>query len=193
MLKSGPRLIIISSVSGGGKTSLISRLIRDHSDLHVAVTATSRAPRPNEVDGQHYYFYSPEEFERKIAAHEFLEFARVDGNYYGVPAAPVEKKLAEGISVILNIDVQGMRTIKERLGERVLSIFLLPPDRTVWEERLRKRGTDSEEDIELRLEQGIGEMAAADEYDYQVINDMLEKATGEVSFILRQEGVVRDA
>ena len=95
--------------------------------------------------------------------------------------------------MILNIDVQGMRTIKERLGERVLSIFLLPPDRTVWEERLRKRGTDSEEDIELRLEQGIGEMAAADEYDYQVINDMLEKATGEVSFILRQEGVVRDA
>ncbi|MEQ9363235.1 MAG: guanylate kinase [Leptospirales bacterium] len=192
MLKTGARLIIISSVSGGGKTSLISRLTRDHADLHVAVTATSRAPRQNEVEGQHYYFYAAEDFERKIEAGEFLEHARVHGNYYGVPAAPVEAKLAEGVSVILNIDVQGMRSVKERMAGRVLSIFLLPPDLKVWEERLRKRGTDSEEDIQLRLQQGIGEMAAADEYDYQITNDMLERATGEVSFILRQAGVVRD-
>lgn len=185
-------MIIISSVSGGGKTSLISRLIRDHTDLHVAVTATSRAPRANEVEGKHYFFYDAADFEHKIQAGEFLEHARVHGNYYGVPAAPVEAKLADGISVILNIDVQGMRTVKERMGDRVLSIFLLPPDRESWEDRLRNRGTDSEEDIQLRLEQGIGEMAAADEYDYQITNDMLERATGEVSFILRQEGVVRD-
>lgn len=192
MLKTGARLIIISSVSGGGKTSLISRLTRDHTDLHVAVTATSRAPRPNEVEGRHYFFYAPEVFESKIEAGEFLEYARVHGNYYGVPAGPVETKLSEGVSVILNIDVQGMRTIKERMGDRFLSIFLSPPDQQVWEDRLRKRGTDSEEDIQLRLQQGLGEMAAADEYDYQITNDMLERATGEVSFILRQEGVVRD-
>ncbi len=185
-------MIIISSVSGGGKTSLISRLTRDHTDLHVAVTATSRAPRANEVEGRHYYFFDAETFERKIAAGDFLEYARVHGNYYGVPAAPVEAMLAEGRSVILNIDVQGMRTVKERMGDRVMSIFLLPPDREVWEDRLRKRGTDTEEDIQLRLQQGIGEMAAADEYDYRITNDMLERATGEVSFILRQEGVVRD-
>jgi guanylate kinase len=191
MLKTESRLIIISSVSGGGKTSLISRLVRDHADLHVAVTATSRPPRKGEVERQHYYFYNPAEFERKIQDGEFLEYARVHGNYYGVPAAPVEKKLAEGISVVLNIDVQGMRTIKSRMGSRVLSIFLLPPDDTVWEARLRQRGTDTEVDIRLRLEQGRAEMDAAPEYDYQVTNDMLERATGEVSFILRQEGVVR--
>lgn len=186
------RLIVISSVSGGGKTSLINRLLEEagQSELQVAITATSRKPRPGEVPDQHYYFFEPDEFEGKIERGEFLEHARVHGNYYGVPLAPVEAKLAAGVSVILNIDVQGMRTVKERMGERVLTIFLAPPDRQVWEERLRRRGTDSEADIQLRLNQGIGELAAADEYDHQIVNDDLARATDELSSILQEAGVL---
>ncbi len=193
MLSTRSRVIVISSVSGGGKTSLISRLIEKHGEhLHVAVTATSRSPRSNESDGIHYHFYSADEFKRKIAADELLEYAEVHGNFYGVPAAPVEAKLAGGISVILNIDYQGMRTVREKLGERVLTIFLLPPDRDVWEQRLRSRGTDSEADIQLRLQQGETEMKVANEYDYFVMNDILDRAVDEVVLILRKEGILPD-
>lgn len=192
MLSNTPaaRVIVISSVSGGGKTSLINRLIENQQGLHVAITATSRKPRPGEVPDQHYYFYAPDDFEGKIERGEFLEHARVHGNYYGVPLAPVEAKLADGVSVILNIDVQGMRTVKERMGDRVITVFLAPPDQAVWEERLRSRGTDSEEDIQLRLRQGIGELAAADEYDHRIVNDDLARATDELSAILREAGVL---
>jgi guanylate kinase len=193
MSENKARLIVISSVSGGGKTSLIRLLTRKHPELFVAVTATSRKPRVGEVEGVHYYFLSPDEFQARIDHGEFLEHARVHGNYYGIPAAPVEAKLAEGVSVILNIDVQGMRTIKRRMGARVITIFLTPPDETVWESRLRERGTDSEEDIQLRLAQGRAELAQAHDFDYRVENDLLERAAGEVAAILESEGAIRSA
>ncbi len=184
------RVIVISSVSGGGKTSLIRVLMRNHPELQVAITATSRKPREGEVDGVHYYFYDKEEFQRKVERDEFLEHALVHGNYYGVPAAPLYENLDQGKSVILNIDVQGKRTAHRKLGERVLSIFLMPPNRDVWEERLRNRGTDAEQDIQRRLREGHQEMKFASEFDYRVVNELLESAAGEVSMILKEEGVL---
>ncbi len=184
------KVIVISSVSGGGKTSLIHLLVRNHPELAVAVTATSRQPRKGEINGDHYFFLSSEEFSRKIQQNEFLESAQVHGNYYGVPAAPVFETLENGKSVILNIDVQGMRSVKARMGGRLLSVFILPPDRETWEHRLRTRATDSEADIQKRLNEGLSEMKAAEEYDYRVVNEVLESAAGEISAILQAENIV---
>lgn len=192
MLKPGlqSRLIVISSVSGGGKTSLIRLLQRNHPELQVAITATSRTPRPEEVDGVHYYFYSPDEFKERLQRNEFLEHALVHGHYYGIPEGPVLEKLDAGFSVILNIDIQGRRTVKEKFADRMISIFLLPPDREIWEDRLRTRGTESEASIQVRLQQGLEEMQCAPEYDYRVTNDILERAAGEISFILEKEKII---
>lgn len=190
MMNRKARVIVISSVSGGGKTSLIGVLTRMHPELTTAITATSRPRRPGEEDGVHYHFYSPDEFARMLEAGEFIEHARVHGNYYGVPAAPLQAALDQGRSVLLNIDIQGMRHVKERMGDRVLSIFIMPPNRSVWEERLRSRGTDSEDVIRARLVEGGLEMKAAGEYDYRVVNEVLEVAAGEVSAILASEGIL---
>lgn len=184
------RVVVISSVSGGGKTSLIRLLVRNHPELWVAVTATSRAPRDEEIHGVDYFFYTEPEFQVHLKNKEFLEHAYVHGNHYGVPQGPVLEKLEQGRSVILNIDFQGMRTVRERLKDRVVSVFILPPNREEWENRLRSRATDSEEQIRRRLEQGELEMQVAPEYDYRVVNDVLERATGEVSAILESIGAV---
>jgi guanylate kinase len=185
-----PRVIVISSVSGGGKTSIIRLLRRMHPDLHVAITGTSRPPRPGEAHGVDYYFFESAEFEKMILSDKFLEHALVHGNYYGVPAAQVNEMLAAGRSVILNIDVQGMRSVKRKLGSQVISFFILPPGVQEWEERLRNRRTDSEESIARRLNEGRHEMACAAEYDYRIINHILEDAAGEISAILSQENVL---
>jgi len=128
-------VIVISSVSGGGKTTLIHRLLERSERLQVAITATTRAPRAGEVDAVHYYFYSEEEFQKKIERDEFIEHAFVHGNHYGVPLLPVLACLREGKSVILNIDVQGMITIKQKLNDSMISFFLQPPSLEIWEER----------------------------------------------------------
>lgn len=184
------KIIVISSVSGGGKTSLIRLLKRNHPRLWIAVTATTREPRTGETDGVDYFFYTREQFEETLAAGGFLEHALVHGNYYGVPAEPVYEKLKKGRSVILNIDVQGMRTVRALMGGEVLSIFLLPPDLKVWEDRLRSRGTDSEEGIQRRLAEGHAELKSSVEYDYQIVNDILEVAAGQVSGILTEVGII---
>jgi len=182
--------IVISSVSGGGKTSLIQMLTRVYPDLKTVITATSRPIRAGERDGVHYFFLSREEFEARIGRGEFLEHAYVHGNHYGVPLDQVKDHLESGRSVILNIDVQGMRRVRELLPGQVISIFLLPPGREEWERRLRGRGTDSEEVIQNRLAVGVQELEAAREYDYRVVNDILERAAGEVSVLLRERGIL---
>ena len=185
------RIIIISSVSGGGKTTLINRLLEKEKSIDLAVTATSRLPREGEVNGIHYHFYSPGKFQRMIDNGEFAEYAIVHANYYGVPMESLNGPLRENKSVMLNIDVQGMRTIIEKSGkENVITIFLLPPDRKVWEERLRKRGSNTEEDIGIRLKEGLREMDQSNLYDHVVVNDDLEKAVDEVLAILRRENVL---
>ena len=190
MVEKKGQVIVISSVSGGGKTSLIRLLKRNHPELWVAVTATTRAPRQGEADGVDYFFYSRDRFENTIREGGFLEHAVVHGNYYGVPAGPVYEKLNKGRSVIMNIDVQGMRTVQRMMGADMLSIFILPPSAEVWEERLRARGTNTEEDIQTRLREGREEMKCASEYEYSVVNEILEVAAGQVSSILSEARVV---
>lgn len=187
------KFIIISSVSGGGKTSIIDALKKRSDEIIAAVTATSRPPRKGEVNGVDYYFYSEEEFKKQIEENQFLEHAIVHGNYYGVPAAQQYEKIKQGYSVILNIDVQGKANLEKLLSaERPLSIFILPPDLKTWEERLRSRGTDSEEIIQKRLAEGKIELSYAPQYDYRIVNGQLEDAVEEIYDILNQEGVLGD-
>jgi len=184
------RFIIISSVSGGGKTSIIDALKKRSAKIVVAITATSRTPRKGEKNGVDYYFYSKEEFQKQVEKNQFLEHAMVHGNYYGVPAAQQYEKINHGYSVILNIDVQGKANLEKILSpERPLSIFILPPDLKTWEMRLRSRGTDSEATVQKRLAEGEIELSYASQYDYRIVNGRLEDAVEEIYNILSREGV----
>ncbi len=187
---SNGKIIVISSVSGGGKTTIINRLIRDHPELRVAVTATSRMPRAGEINGIHYYFLPASEFERMIEADELLEHATVHGNHYGIPRIQVEEQIRHGLSLILNIDFQGLQTIERKMPGSVVSVFLMPPSREIWEQRLRNRGTEDEETVRLRLEQGEKEMAASGMYQYCLVNDDLETTYRSLEEILRKEKIL---
>lgn len=189
MQKSG-RIVVLSSVSGGGKNTVLKKLLERQGRLAVAVTATSRRPREGEIDGVHYHFVEPQEFERRIRDGEFIEHARVHGNLYGVPACEVDRVLSAGRTLVLNIDVQGMHSLKERYGSRVVTIFLVPPDDRTWENRLRHRGTESEEEIQLRLRIGRQELAEAHLFDHQVRNAELDRCVEEVEHILQKEGAL---
>ncbi len=163
-------LYIVSAPSGAGKTSLVRALCERLEDVVMAVSHTTRPPRPGEVDGVDYHFVSREQFERMVRAGEFLEHAEVFGNHYGTSRQAVEKELAAGRDVILEIDWQGARQVREKMPE-ALSIFILPPSREALRERLTQRGQDSEAVIERRMAQAVAEMRHYDEYDYLVIND----------------------
>lgn len=185
------RIIIISSVSGGGKTTLINRLLEKESKIKLAVTATSRSPRDGEKNGVDYFFYTSDEFKDKIKKGEFIEHALVHDNYYGIPFSSIMGPLENNESVVLNIDIQGMMTISDQMGrDKVVSIFLMPPDKKVWENRLRSRGSDSEQDIALRLVDGIREMEKSTLYDYCIVNDNLDRALKELIEILKKEKII---
>lgn len=185
------KVIVLSSVSGGGKTTLINLFREKYPLVEGAVTATTRNPRPGEIDGIHYHFYSKETFQGLIQEDELLEYAEVHGNYYGVPAGPVREKLRDGKNVILNIDIQGMRSVKRALGpDEVVSIFLMPPSIEEWEKRLRNRKSDTEGDIQKRLENGKEELKAADEFDVVIVNDSLDRAFREMEEALRLRGLI---
>ena len=178
------QLIIISGPSGIGKSTVVARLLaRQDLPLHLSVSATTRAPRPEEQNGREYFFLPKKEFLERIAQDAFLEYAEVHGNYYGTLKEQVEPFLAKGEGVILDIDVQGASQVRVRCPDHV-SIFLLPPSLVVLEQRLRKRGTESEEAIELRLHNARREMGHADEYQFRVVNDDLERAVEEIHSIL---------
>ena len=159
--------------------------------MALAITATTRSPRKGERDGLDYYFHSPEQFEKQIQEKKLLEYAQVHGHYYGVPAEPVLKKLKQGTCVILNIDVQGMQTVKKKLGaEKILSFFLLPPSPEILEMRLRQRMTNTEEQIQYRLKQGQLEMQKVKDYDHVIVNDSLAETIEKFSEILKQERII---
>jgi len=176
MIKKKGVLFVISGPSGVGKGT-INKMLFDEFDGRVAfsVSATTRGPREGEVDGTHYFFISRQEFENRIANNEFLEHAEYAGNCYGTPRSYVLKLLEEGVSVILEIDLQGAVQVKERMPESV-SIFILPPSFEELESRLRGRGTETEEKIEKRLAAAKHEMDMAHTYDYRIVNDDLEDA-----------------
>jgi guanylate kinase len=176
----GP-LIILSGPSGSGKSTVIERLLADPpGPLRVSVSATTRPPRPGEVDGKHYHFWSRERFEKELAAGAFLEHARVHGaHYYGTLRAEVEPYLTQGIGVILVIDVQGAEQVR-RICPDHLSVFLKAPSQDEYERRLRARGTEDPAAIYRRLETARAELARAEGYQYQITNDDLPRAAAEL-------------
>ena len=153
-------------------------------ELGLTVSATTRAPRPGEVDGVNYFFLSDEEFTRRVEAGEFLEWAYVHGNRYGTLLSEVHDKLGAGLSLILEIDVQGALHVRGRFPDAVL-IFIEPPSMDVLARRLRERGTESEDSLELRLADAAHEMSLADRYDVRMVNDDLSSATDELVHILQ--------
>ncbi len=156
------------------------QLRKEHPELGLAVSATTRSPRPGEVDGKDYYFLSEGEFKRRVAAGEFVEWAYVHGHMYGTLVKEVERLLAQGKSLILEIDIQGALNVKKVWPDAVL-IFIEPPSLEELERRLRGRGTEDEQSIELRLKNAKHEMTLADDYDVRIVNDTVDRAVRELS------------
>ena len=176
-------LFILSAPSGGGKSSLAQALVESDPGITVSVSHTTRAPRPGEKHGTHYFFVSAEEFESMIAQEKFLEYARVFGNYYGTSREAVVREVESGHNVILDIDWQGMREIKAQWADAV-SIFILPPSREALEQRLRDRDQDSDEIIDGRMHEATSEMRHYQEFDYVVINDDFDLALADIRAIV---------
>ncbi len=181
------KLFIFSAASGTGKTSLAHALMKRVRNLAFSVSHTTRAPRPGETHGVHYYFVSPAEFERMAAAGEFIEHAQVFGNRYGTSRKVIEDLFKEGKSVILDIDWQGARAIKAKMPEAV-SIFILPPSRAALAERLNGRAQDAPEVIARRMAQATAEMSHYHEYDQVVVNDDFEAALADLVAIISGRG-----
>ncbi|WP_114287319.1 guanylate kinase [Candidatus Halocynthiibacter alkanivorans] len=181
-------LIILSSPSGAGKSTL-SRRLRDWDfSVRFSVSATTRKPRPGEVDGEDYYFRSHDAFEAQIAADEMLEHARVFDNYYGSPKAPVEEAIAAGQDVLFDVDWQGGQQIRNSvLGKHVLSVFILPPSMAELERRLIARAQDAPDVIEARMAKSRDEISHWPEYDYVLINDDLDKTFEQLKTIVTAE------
>ncbi|NJK41395.1 MAG: guanylate kinase [Acaryochloridaceae cyanobacterium SU_2_1] len=168
-------LIVLTGPSGVGKGTLLRQLTQRHPALYVTVSATTRPPRPGEVEGQDYYFLTREQFQTHIDHDQFLEWAEYAGQFYGTLREPVFAQLQLGRRVILEIELQGARQVRQRMPEAFL-IFICPPTWADLEKRIRGRGQDSEQAIRRRLEQAKLELAAAEEFDFQLINDDLETA-----------------
>jgi guanylate kinase len=180
------KVFVITGPSGVGKGTLIEQLLERIPELELSTSATTREPRPGELDGRDYHFLSPEEFRRRLEADEFLEHASYSGNYYGTLRDEVEGRVQRCHSVVLEIEVQGARQVRDALGADAVLIFIAPPDEAVLRERLEMRGTDSREDIEQRLRTAEVELAARSEFPLEVVNDDLQKAASDL------EGLVRD-
>ena len=163
-------LFIVSGPAGSGKGTVVNELIAKHPSLTLSISATTRQPRPGEVDGVHYHFISKEEFEQRINDGKMLEYATYSGNYYGTPQKEVEEAMREGKDVILEIEVAGAMQIKKKIKDSV-AIMLTPPSRDVLEARLRGRGTETEDVIKWRLERAKEELSLMPQYDYSVINE----------------------
>ena len=180
-------VVVISGPSGAGKSSFVKALLRGNGgDLVYSVSATTRPKREHEVEGKDYFFLSRDEFQRRVAAGEFVEHAQVHGEMYGTLRSQIERVLESGRNVLLDVDVQGGQSVRRVYPDAVL-IFVLPPSLEDLEERLRARGTDREDKIQVRLENAQREIALMREYDYAVVNDDLETATRQVLAIVEAE------
>lgn len=179
-------LFIVSSPSGGGKTSLVKTLLEAEPQLRLSVSYTTRPPRPGEEDGRDYHFVSAPEFERMLEAGEFLESAVIYGNRYGTSQKLIEREQAQGRDVVLEIDWQGAQQIR-RVMRQVVSVFILPPSPEVLEARLRARGQDSEDVVARRLASAREEISHVSEYEYVIINDDFNRAAQDLRSIIRAE------
>ncbi len=180
------RLFVVAGPSGAGKGTLIAELLRRYPTAWLSVSATTRKPRQGEADGEQYHFLTEEEFRRMAERGDFLEWAEVHGKLYGTPRDEVTKRLAGGSDAILEIDVQGARQVREKMPEAV-SVFILPPSPEVLEERLRRRGTEGEEELRQRLRKALEESSEKDDYQYVVVNDQLHRAVEDICAIYEKE------
>lgn len=186
-------LVILSSPSGAGKSTLARRLMEWDPELRFSVSATTRRPRPGEIEGQHYYFRSPEQFRAMVQGGEMLEHAEVFGNFYGTPRAPVEAAMLAGRDTLFDVDWQGGQQIRaSSLGKHVVSIFVLPPSLVELERRLISRGQDAAEVIAARMEKSRAEISHWAEYDYVLVNDDLDRSAETLIAILTAERQRRD-
>ena len=177
-------LVVISGPSGAGKGTIVHELLAQDRNLCVSVSATTRSPRPGEVDGTQYYFMDKAKFTQLVETDGMLEHAVYCDNFYGTPRGPVDAARAAGRDVILEIEVQGAMQIKQKCPD-CITIFILPPSREVLEKRLRDRGTEDEATVQKRMSQLEREIAAAAQYDFSVVNGALEDAVADVQAILR--------
>lgn len=181
-IRSG-RLIVLTGPSGVGKGTLLRQLLERHPDLQLSVSATTRQPRPGEIDGRHYHFVSRDAFSQMVERGELLEWAEFAGNFYGTPAKSLAEQIQEGRWVVLEIELEGARQVRQTLPE-ALQIFVMPPSFHALESRIRQRGQDSEAAIAKRLLRAQVEIAAASEFDIQIVNDDLESAVKQLESVL---------
>ncbi len=184
-------MLVLSSPSGAGKTTLSRRLLQSDPGITMSVSATTRAARPNEINGNDYFFLSDAEFERRIKSDEFLEHAAVFGHRYGTPKKAVMDSLALGMDVMFDIDWQGTQQLREQAGDDVVSVFVLPPSKAELERRLRARAQDSEEVVSRRMAKANDEISHWAEYDYILINDDAARAQAQLETILAAERLKR--
>ena len=176
-------LVVISGFSGAGKGTIVKRLMSKFDDYALSISMTTRAPREGEVDGREYFFSTKEEFEDRIQKDGLIEYACYCGNYYGTPRDYVEKQLADGRDVILEIEIQGAMKVKEKFPETLL-LFVMPPSAGVLKERLVGRGTETADVIADRLSRAVEESAGIEQYDYIVVNDDLEECVDRVHMLI---------
>lgn len=184
-------MIILSSPSGAGKTTLTRKLLSENKNMTMSVSATTRRPRPGEVDGQDYFFVSKEQFSAMIDDGEFLEHAKVFDNYYGTPRGPVEESLMAGKDVIFDIDWQGAQQLTQAASDDLVKIFILPPGMQELEKRLRSRAQDSDEVIAKRMSKSEAEISHWAEYDYVIVNEVVDLAMAELTAIIIAERLKR--
>jgi guanylate kinase len=187
MIKPVGKVFVITGPSGVGKGTLIEGLLEAIPELELSISATTRQPRSGEVDGRDYHFLSPEEFRRRLEAGEFLEHASYSGNYYGTLRSEVEDRISRCNSVVLEIEVQGARQVRDALGDDAILIFIAPPDESALRDRLEGRGTDSPEAIEQRLRTAEVELAARSEFALEVVNDEVQNSAAELERLVRDQ------
>jgi len=185
-------MLVLSSPSGAGKTTISRALLAENEDLAMSVSATTRRPRPGEEDGRDYSFVEPVDFNLMINRDELLEHAKVFENYYGTPRAPVEAALSAGKDILFDIDWQGTQQLAHKAGDDLVSIFILPPSTDALEMRLKSRAQDSDEVVAQRMSKAAEEISHWSEYDYVVVNDDIDRCLREVKAILTAERVRRN-
>ncbi|MEK9960999.1 MAG: guanylate kinase [Rhodobiaceae bacterium] len=185
-------MLVLSSPSGAGKTSIARQLLAEDANLTLSISATTRPPRPNEVDGRDYHFVDQARFDEMVASNAFLEYATVFGNSYGTPKADVMTVLEAGGDVLFDIDWQGTQQVANAAGDDLVSVFILPPSRAALQARLESRAEDSDEVVAARMAKASDEISHYPEYGYIVVNDDLDRSVSSVRAILAAERLRRD-